>query len=260
MESQKHEMPKWLSLAILICVGTMNIGNYYCYDLPQAFQTPFELKYKFTTQQTQFLYTVYSLPNTVITFFGGIMVSKIGDKLSVLVFTMAIWIGSVIFALGIWAESYTCMVIGRVIFGLGGENLITAQMICTAKWFRGKFLSAAIGLNLVFCYFGGMLNNFFTPYMEEKMNSPFKTSVCVMMILSFSTLMAYLYVWLSLKYEHLLDPRVVTPCGSQFFRKNSLSYSAPLPDNTENQNTDSNQNGEILKWSDMKLLPLNFWP
>jgi MFS family permease len=83
------------------------------------------------------------------------MVSRIGDKLSLLVFTMAIWIGSVIFAFGIWAESYTYMVIGRVIFGLGGENMITAQMICIAKWFRGKFLSAAIGISLVFCYFGG---------------------------------------------------------------------------------------------------------
>ena len=96
-------IPQWLSILMLICVSTMNLGNYYCFDLPQAFQTPFHQKYNFSTQDTQALYTVYSLPNTILPFFGGILVSKIGDKISVLIFSMAIYIGMIVFIFGIWA-------------------------------------------------------------------------------------------------------------------------------------------------------------
>jgi MFS family permease len=110
------------------------------------------------------------------------LVSKIGDKLSVLMFTLFIYIGVVISFLGLWTENYSLLVIGRVIFGLGGENLISAQMVCAEKWFKGKYLAVAMGLNMVFCYVGSLLNNFFTPFIESRTDNMFHTSVIVLVI------------------------------------------------------------------------------
>lgn len=80
-------------------------------------------------------------------------------------------------------------------------------MVCANKWFRGEFLSTAIGLNMVFCYIGTLLNNFLTPFLNNLLGSPFKTSVCILMIISFATIMGFLYVIFSFKYEHLLEKK-----------------------------------------------------
>ena len=55
------------------------------------------------------------------------------------------------------------MVLGRFIFGLGGESInITGNMICV-KWFQGKELSFANALNLSFIRLATVLNDFITP-------------------------------------------------------------------------------------------------
>lgn len=144
--------------------------------------TPLREYLGYDNEDVQMLYTVYSIPNFILPFFGGIMVSKIGDKLSVLFFTLVIYIGIVIMFLGLWADTYILVVVGRVIFGIGGENLITAQMVCAEKWFSGKFLAVAMGLNMVFCYVGSLLNNFFTPFIQARTENIFHTTCCVLCI------------------------------------------------------------------------------
>jgi MFS family permease len=49
------------------------------------------------------------------------------------------------------------MASGRLIFGLGAESLIVAVTTATAKWFRGKELSFAFGINLMIARFGTWL-------------------------------------------------------------------------------------------------------
>jgi hypothetical protein len=58
----------------------------------------------------------------VLPFFAGIFIAKMGDKLGVLVFGGLVWVGSIIIFLGIWAETYWIVVLGRVVFGFGGES------------------------------------------------------------------------------------------------------------------------------------------
>ena len=42
------------------------------------------------------------------------------------------------------------MLLGRIVFGLGGENTNVAQNTLIANWFQGKELNFAMGLNLGF--------------------------------------------------------------------------------------------------------------
>jgi hypothetical protein len=40
------------------------------------------------------------------------------------------------------------MLLGRGVFGLGGESISVAQAAVTAEWFRGKELALASGITL----------------------------------------------------------------------------------------------------------------
>ena len=49
------------------------------------------------------------------------------------------------------------MASGRLVFGMGAESLIVAVTTAVAKWFRGKELSFAFGINLMIARFGSWL-------------------------------------------------------------------------------------------------------
>ena len=72
----------------------MGIANYYLFDLPQALSTPLYEQMGVTPDQTLLLYTAYSLPNTVLPFFGGVLVSKIGDSWGVFIMSMFIFLAN----------------------------------------------------------------------------------------------------------------------------------------------------------------------
>ena len=45
--------------------------------------------------------------------------------------------------------SYAAMLAGRFVLGLGAESLIVAVTTALAKWFKGKELGFAFGVNLL---------------------------------------------------------------------------------------------------------------
>lgn len=71
-----------------------------------------------------------------------------------LMFCGFILTGELIFALGIQFKQYYVSLVGRFIFGLGGESLTVAQNNYTARWFDGPQLALAFGLVLSFARVG----------------------------------------------------------------------------------------------------------
>ena len=62
-------------------------------------------------------------------------------------------IGQGIFALGGFVSGstgYIVCLVGRAIFGLGGESLVVLQSATVSRWFMGKELSLALAVNLTF--------------------------------------------------------------------------------------------------------------
>jgi len=55
------------------------------------------------------------------------------------------------------------MLVGRIIFSLGGENINVAQNTLVTKWFIGKELSFAMGLNISISRMGSAAAGFFYP-------------------------------------------------------------------------------------------------
>ena len=154
-------------LLIFICLLTY--GSYFSYDNPGALTAYFK-KYICHHDELKYLalYSVYSWPNTIQPFIGGwIIDSYLGVGKAAVVFSGLVLLGSGVVALSgtlysvFPADSYVpfyIAILGRFIFGLGGESLSVAQSTMTGKWFRGHQLATAFAITLSFSRVGSATN------------------------------------------------------------------------------------------------------
>jgi MFS family permease len=82
---------------------------------------------------------------------GGIIIDRIGTRKSSILFATICFIGVGVTA---FKGDLATMAAGRLIFGLGAESLIVAITTILARWFKGKELSFAFGLNLTIARLG----------------------------------------------------------------------------------------------------------
>ncbi|KAF0691106.1 Aste57867_17604 [Aphanomyces stellatus] len=170
---EKSQLPmRWLVL-FLSC--TLMIGNYYCFDNPAALKSQLQQhfnnvpadRYEFLFNM---LYTLYSIPNIILPFFGGFLVDRLGARFTLLMFASIITVGQIVFAIGCSTTQFNVMLLGRVIFGLGGESLGVAQSTLVASWFKNKELAMALGINLSVARLGSVFNNEVSPEIASKYN------------------------------------------------------------------------------------------
>lgn len=141
-------LTRWIILAI---VSFAMFGNYYIYDSISPLADVLKNQLGFSDSNLGLLNAIYSFPNIIMVLIGGIIIDRIGTRKSVLLFTFFVFFGAIITAL--WGNIYT-MSAGRLIFGLGAESMIVAITTIIARWFKGKELSFAFGLNLTVARLG----------------------------------------------------------------------------------------------------------
>jgi len=56
------------------------------------------------------------------------------------------------------------MILGRVVFGIGGESMQVAQNCLLFRWFKGREVALALGLNLSVARAGSVLNDVLSPW------------------------------------------------------------------------------------------------
>jgi nitrate/nitrite transporter NarK len=101
--------------------------------------------------------------NIFIPFIGGTLIEVFGNKNMFLAFGIIIVIGQLIVYLGCKYDSIYTMLVGRVIFGLGGENLNVSQMACVVEWFYKSENSFPMGLTLTISRVGSFVNDVLSP-------------------------------------------------------------------------------------------------
>ena len=169
---------KW---RVLLFACILTFGSYYIYDFPGAIgtgesntiQSRFHDAHKnFNQEMNQALYSVYSWPNTVLAIFGGLLIDKfLGLRKAMTLFVTLVFIGSVIFFFGVLAKQYSLLIMGRVVFGLGGESLSVAQSAFVARWFKGgRGMALAFGIAISFSRVGSSFNFLFSPMIATKAN------------------------------------------------------------------------------------------
>jgi MFS family permease len=142
---------RWL---VLLFASLTMFGNYYVYDCIAPIADLLTQQLGFSDSNIGLLQAIYSIPNVVMVLIGGYIVDRIGTRKAIFIFGTLCFFGAGVTCL---SSRLSVMATGRLIFGLGAESLIVAVTTAVAKWFRGKELSFAFGINLMISRAGTLL-------------------------------------------------------------------------------------------------------
>jgi MFS family permease len=137
--------------AVLVFISLAMFGNYYVYDSISPLADLLKAQLHFSDSDIGLLNAIYSIPNIFMVLIGGIIIDYIGTKKATFIFALLCLLGAALTAASgmLWV-----MASGRLVFGLGAESLIVAVTTAIAKWFKGKELSFAFGVNLTIARLG----------------------------------------------------------------------------------------------------------
>ena len=139
---QPSRLYRWV---VLVVVSIAMGGNYYIYDSINPLERIFIEQLGFSGTRFGWLNSSYSVAAVLTLLIGGIIIDKIGIRKSLFIFSVLCLAGA-----GLTAArgNFPVMVAGRTVLGLGAESMIVAVTTALAKWFKGKELSFAFGVNL----------------------------------------------------------------------------------------------------------------
>src|SRR5258705_4251300 len=134
---------RWL---VLLFISLAMGGNYYIYDSINPLERIFIDKLGYSATGFGWLNSAYSAAAILTLLIGGIIIDRIGTKKAIAFFAVVCLVGAALTALRgqLWV-----MIVGRTVLGLGAESMIVAVTTAIAKWFKGKELSFAFGINLL---------------------------------------------------------------------------------------------------------------
>jgi len=131
--------------SVLVFISLAQGGNYYIYDSINPLERIFIDHLGFSATQFGWLNASYSVAAVATLLIGGIIIDRIGTKKAITMFAFLCLMGAALTAL---RGSAPVMIAGRTVPGLGAESMIVAVTTALAKWFKGKELSFAFGINL----------------------------------------------------------------------------------------------------------------
>jgi MFS family permease len=153
-ESIRLEPSRLYRWIVLIVVSLAMLGNYYFYDALSPLADVLQRQLHFTDANIGLLNSFYSIAPIATVLIGGIIIDRIGTRKAMLLFGIICLIGAVVTAS---SPVFWAMAGGRFVFGMGAESLIVSITTSIAKWFRGKELSFALGIDLTLSRFGSWL-------------------------------------------------------------------------------------------------------
>ncbi|XP_071453924.1 lysosomal dipeptide transporter MFSD1-like [Hetaerina americana] len=231
----KHALHRFIALLFMCLLG---FGSYFCYDNPGALQDNFKADMGLTTAEFVYLYSWYSWPNVILCFVGGFLIDRVfGIRLGTVIYATLVFIGAVIFALGGIFDAFWLMVVGRFIFGIGGESLSVAQNNYAVLWFKGKELNMVFGLQLSFARVGSTVN---------------------------FLVIQYIYNWVSKYYQGYMCTGVVlliasTTCLLSLVCAFALGWMDWRAEKIRGNGNEANDPAEVVRITDVKHFPATFW-
>src|ERR1700682_2865460 len=145
LHAVRPEPPRAYRWAVLLFVSLAMGGNYYIYDSINPLERIFIDKLGFSATAFGWLNSAYSVAAVATLLIGGIIIDRIGTKKAITFFAVLCLLGA---ALTAARGRPGVMIAGRTVLGLGAESMIVAVTTLLAKWFKGKELSFAFGINL----------------------------------------------------------------------------------------------------------------
>ena len=150
-ESLRPAPSRFYRWVVLIVLSLAMFGSYYAYDALSPLADVLKQQLHFSDKDIGLLQAIYSFPNIFTVVIGGFIIDRLGLRKSLMIFGILCLIGPAITAASgqLWLMSA-----GRLVFGMGAESLNVAVTAALARWFKGKELSFAFGINLTICRLG----------------------------------------------------------------------------------------------------------
>jgi len=173
---QRFTEKAWYKFLVLAVVSLVCFGSYFCYDEVEAFDVQIQEDLGVGVVEFGLLYSLYSFPNWVLPFFGGLLGDKVGLRLAGFVYVILVFVGSVIVAVGPQLAvagkvsphaGYGIMLAGRIIFGAGSESLNVIQNAMVSLWFKSGGLALALSATLSTSRLGDYLAIVLSPILAD---------------------------------------------------------------------------------------------
>jgi MFS family permease len=148
--AEPSRLDRWM---VLVFVSLAMFGNYYAFDALNPVGPLLESQLGFTQAQIGLLDTAYNIAALLILLVGGVIIDRAGTKRAMVGFGIVTAVGGFLIAA---SPSPVAMAAGRFVMGMGAEPLIVAATTVLGRWFKGKELGFAMGINLMIARFGSV--------------------------------------------------------------------------------------------------------
>ena len=210
---------RWI---VLLTISFVMAVNYFFYDVMSPLQSLLRENLGFTNSEYGFLVGAYSLPNVFLfmAIIGGIILDKIGIRITGFGFIAFMAIGSMLTAYGAsetfnsggigyrfmnsfminYSPALKLMTFGFFLFGLGAESSIVVITKIVVKWFKGRELAFALGTNIAIARVGTMMAFLFSNALAQQ--SPwYKPIFLGAIFLSIGLLAFLIYIAFDIKLD-----------------------------------------------------------
>lgn len=173
---------RWFVLLLVsICIS----ANYYVYDAMSSIKSIMQSNLGFSNTEYGWLVSFYSFPNTFLamSILGGIILDRWGIRKTGFLFVLLCVLGAFFSSYGVsdyfsnggfgydlvssifpsLSPQLKMLMLGRLLFGLGAETSIVVSNKIMVKWFKGKELALAFGVNLAIARLGTAAALIFSP-------------------------------------------------------------------------------------------------
>jgi MFS family permease len=141
---------RWL---VLTSVSMAMFGNYYAFDALNPIGPLLEAQLGFSQAQIGLLDTAYNIAALLVLLAGGVIIDRAGTKRAMIAFGAITAAGGFLIAV---FPSHVMMAAGRFVMGVGAEPLIVAATTVLGRWFKGRELGFAMGVNLMIARLGSV--------------------------------------------------------------------------------------------------------
>ena len=151
--AHRPEPPTAYRWVVLVVISLAMFANYYVYDSIAPIADILKSELGFTDADIGSLYSVYSIAAVIVLLIGGVIIDRFGTARATILFASICTVAGILNAV---SSDLTVMLGARFLLGIGSEPLIVAITTALAKWFKGKELSFAFGLNLTIARLGSV--------------------------------------------------------------------------------------------------------
>jgi MFS family permease len=214
---QSRGAVRWIVLALMSLVV---FANYYLYDCFSTLKGTLQTELGASSTTWGLIRNFYNVPNTFLfmAVLGGLFLDRFGIRKTGFLFTLLCVLGGIVTAYGVsttfrggglgydlmgwflpaYSPELKMMMLGRLLFGLGAETQIVMLNKVLAKWFMGKELALAFGLNLGVARVGSALGMSLSPRVAEQLG--FNAALWLGALVMFSGLILFL-IYMSMDYR-----------------------------------------------------------